>query len=116
MEEYKISFFNSLRWKITSGFLGVLILLSAVYLYISVFTAEMYFQETSQKLNSAIAQHLSDDTEFYNNGKINEVELKKVFHNAMIINPSIEIYLLDVKGEIMTYAAPEKKSNLEQFL
>lgn len=112
MEEYKISFFNSLRWKITTGFLGVLVLLSAVYLYISVFTAEMYFQETSQKLNSAIAQHLSDDTEFYNNGKINEVELKKVFHNAMIINPSIEIYLLDAKGEIMTYAAPEKKIKL----
>jgi len=113
MEEHKIYFFNSLRWKITSGFLGVLILLSAVYLYISVFTAEMYFQETSQKLNSEIAQHLSDETQFFNNGKINEVELKNIFHNAMIINPSIEIYLLDTNGNILTYDAPKEKIKLK---
>ncbi|MEO8399759.1 MAG: hypothetical protein ABI550_08115 [Ignavibacteriaceae bacterium] len=112
-KKIKRRFFDSLFWKIGAAFLLILIIISAVYLYISVFTAEMYYQEANQKLNSEIAPHIASETKCFVNGEINDKVLKDVFHNVMIINPSIEIYLLDTDGKILTYFAPEKKVKLE---
>lgn len=107
------NFFNSLFWKIGATFLITLIILSAVYLYISVYTAEMYFQEASQKLNAEIAPHIASENKCFIDGKANEEALKEVFHDVMIINPSIEVYLLDTEGKILTYFAPNKIIELE---
>jgi len=106
-------FFNSLYWKIGITFLVILILLSAVYLYISVFTAEMYFQEANQKLNAEIAPHIASENQSFIDGKANEEILKNVFHDVMVINPSIEVYLLDAEGKILTYYAPDKKIKIK---
>ncbi len=104
----KTKFFNSLFWKISAIFLIVLVILTAIYMYISVFTAEMYFQETNQKLDSEIAPHIAAENQCFINGKANDEVLKNVFHNIMIINPSLEVYLLDRQGKILTYFAPNK--------
>ena len=109
----KTSFFNSLYWKIAAIFLITLLVLSVIYLYISVYTAEMYFQETSQKLNAEIAPHIAGDNQCFVNGEANEAALQEVFHNVMIINPSIEVYLLNTEGKILTYFAPNKTIELE---
>ncbi len=107
------SFFNSLFWKIGATFLITLLILSAVYLYISVYTAEMYFQEASQKLNAEIAPHIAGENRCFINGEVNEEILKEVFHSVMVINPSIEVYLLDIEGKILTYFAPNKIIKLD---
>jgi len=109
----KHSFFNSLFWKLGATFLVTLLVLSIVYLYISVYTAEMYFQEASQKLNAEIALHIAQENKCFIDGKANEDVLKDVFHNVMIINPSIEVYLLDTEGKILTYFAPNEIIELE---
>jgi two-component system OmpR family sensor kinase len=105
-------FFNSLYWKIGITFLAILLFLSVVYLYISMFTAEMYFQEANQRLNAAIAPHIASENDAFIDGKANEEVLKNVFHDVMIINPSIEVYLLDTEGKILTFYAPDKKIKL----
>jgi len=106
-------FFHSLFWKIGGTFLLILIILSAVYIYISVNTAEMYFQEANQKLNTAIAPLIASENQCFINGEANEKVLQTVFHNVMIINPNIEVYLLNTKGKILTYFAPNKKIQLD---
>jgi signal transduction histidine kinase len=108
----KSSFFSRLYIKIAAIFLIALIIVSVVYLYIAVYTAEMYFQEASQRLNEDVAKHIADENQCFINGKANDEALKKVFHNIMIINPSIEVYLLDTQGKILTYFAPNKKVKL----
>ena len=108
-------FFSSLYWKIGITFLAVLILLSAVYLYIAMFTAEMYFQEANQRLNAEIAPHIASENRAFIDGKANEQILKNVFHDVMIINPSIEVYLLDTEGKILTFYAPDKKIKVERI-
>jgi len=107
-------FFNSLYWKIGATFLAILVLLSTAYLYIAMFTAEMYFQEANQKLNADIAPHIASENQAFIDGKANEQILKSVFHNVMIINPSIEVYLLDANGKILTFYAPDKKIKLDR--
>jgi signal transduction histidine kinase len=101
-------FFNSLYWKISAAFLIILFILSCAYSYIALFTTEMYFQEANQKLDSDIAPHIASENKCFIDGKANDEVLKSVFHNVMIINPSLEVYLLNNDGKILTYYAPNK--------
>jgi len=107
-EKRKPKFYNSLFWKISAVFLITLIIISIVYLDIAVYTAEMYFEEVIQNMNAEVAAHIADQNQCFSNGKANEDGLKEVFHSIMVINPSMEIYLLDTKGNILTYFAPHK--------
>ncbi len=107
------NFFSTLFWKISLTFLLILLVMSAVYIYISVNTAQMYFQETRQKLNSNIAEHIAADTPMFVNDTVNTAALKEVFHNVMVINPSIEVYLLNPNGVILAYYAPNHTVKLK---
>lgn len=113
VSKLKTKFFNSLFWKISAIFLVILIIISAVYMSISVRTAEMYFKETNQKLDAEIAPHIAAGNQCFINGKANTEVLKGVFDNVMNINPSLEVYLLDTNGKILTYYAPDKKVKLD---
>jgi signal transduction histidine kinase len=73
----------------------------------------MYFQETNQKLSAEIAPQIAAENQCFVNGRANTEILKEVFNNVMIINPSLEVYLLDTKGKILTYYAPNKKVRLD---
>ncbi|HEY6436925.1 MAG TPA: hypothetical protein VIY47_10055, partial [Ignavibacteriaceae bacterium] len=73
----------------------------------------MYFQEASQRLNEKVAQHIADENQCFINGEANQEVLKKVFHDVMVINPSIEVYLLNSEGKILTYFAPNKEVKLD---
>ncbi|MFO7447565.1 MAG: HAMP domain-containing sensor histidine kinase [Ignavibacteriaceae bacterium] len=110
----KRKFFHSLFWKIGGAFLAVLIILGLIYVYISAFTAEMYFQEANQKLNAEVAAHIAGETRFFIDGKVNDETIKSIFHNVMVVNPSIEVYLLDTKGNILMYYAPDKIIKLKR--
>lgn len=109
----KTNFFNTLFWKLSAAFSVILILLSAIFIYIAVFSAEMYFQETRQKLDTDIASHIAKENQCFVNGEVNTDVLKNVFHDVMVINPSIEVYLLDIKGNILSYYAPDKTVKVE---
>ncbi|MCB2203698.1 HAMP domain-containing histidine kinase [bacterium] len=102
------SIFSSLYWRISAIFLVLLLVLSAIYIYVAAFTAEMYFQEASQRLNSTVAAQIASDITPFVDGKVNTESLEQVFHNVMVINPSIEVYLLDTTGRILSYYAPNK--------
>jgi len=107
-------FFSTITWKLGITFFSILLLLSGVYLFIAVWTAEMYYQETMQKLGSQIAINIAGENKFFDNGEIHEDNLKKLFHDIMVINPSLEVYLLDIEGNILTYFAPNKKIELKK--
>ena len=71
-KQKKYGFFSSLYWKIAAVFLFALIIISVVYIYIAAFTAEMYYQEASQRLNQEVAQHIADENQFFINGETNQ--------------------------------------------
>ena len=101
-----IKLFNSLFFRISFVFLLILLVISILYIYISVNTAEMYYQETRQKLDFNIASHIANDNKCFKGDSVNFGVLKNVFDNVMMINPSIEVYLLDTNGTILTFYAP----------
>lgn len=105
-------FFRSLYWKLSAVFLVLLLLIGAAYTYLTLFSSEMYFAETSQRINASLAQHIVEDIRPFVDGKPNLDGMNKLFHDVMVVNPSVEVYLLDAGGNILTYDAPKEKIKL----
>lgn len=81
----------------------------AIYLAVSWSSMHRYLQEVNQRFNRDLARNLVADRNLVAQGRIDEAALKETFHQYMVINPSIEIYLLDLDGTILSYSAdPEK--------
>lgn len=106
---------SRLYWRISTLFLVVLFLFSVITLYISIQAARNYSFEVNQNLNRDIAEHAADMMEPYiEDGVINEEGLGDLLHSMMVINPSIEVYLLDTEGNILSYVAPERVVKLKK--
>ena len=69
----------------------------------------LYQQEVAQKLNSTLAEHIVAEQQLIKNQMVNYAVSDSLFHDLMVINPSIELYLLDKQGRVMGYNAPEGK-------
>ena len=50
----------------------------------------------------------------YVGGEIQEAAIQDIMHTMMVINPSVEVYLLDKAGKILTYVSPYKEIEIEQ--
>ncbi|MEZ4825338.1 MAG: HAMP domain-containing sensor histidine kinase [Bacteroidia bacterium] len=103
---------NSLFWRISAVFMVLLIVIGAIYTWITVDTAEQYFLNTHQRLNASIAEHTVKEVPPFLNGEVSKDAMDKIMHSMMAINPAIEVYILDPKGNILTYVAPYKKVKL----
>lgn len=99
--------FRSLYWKLSGTLLLLLAVLAVAYIYIAAFTARMYFQEANQRLNGMVARYIADKTRPITDGRIDHTALQKLFSDVMVINPSVEVYLLDPGGKILAYSAPD---------
>jgi len=91
----------------------VLVLLFAavgvLYTLISTSATVHYMDELNQKLNRDLARNLVADRNLVAEGRIDQMALKETFAQYMVINPSIEIYLLDLSGKILAYSADPGK-------
>jgi two-component system OmpR family sensor kinase len=101
--------FRTLYGKLVAVLAGIFGLIGILTLVLTFFTTRLYLAEVNQKLNRTLAGHLVSEETLLKNGRINPGALKDVFHMLMVINPSIEIYLLDPSGKILAYSAPPGK-------
>src|SRR5499427_5467161 len=97
---------TTLYGKLAAVLLGLLCLIGSLYLGLTLMTTRLYEQEITQKLNRTLAQHLVADNMPLRGGRIDRQALQDIFHLLMVINPSIEVYLLDPQGAILAYSAP----------
>ena len=73
------------------------------------FSTELYQQEVTQKLNRDLAAHAIAEKPLLKDKRVNQEALKGLFNSMMLINPSIEVYLLDAQGGILAFSAPPGK-------
>ena len=62
--------FASLYWRLSATLLLLLAVLAVVYVYITAFTADMYFQEATQRLNAMVAPYIAREVHPFVDGKI----------------------------------------------
>lgn len=97
--------FRSLYAKLSLSLVALLVCVGVLYTLISLSSAQYYLQKTDQKLNLDLAKNLVADRNLVESGTLNEKALSSTFMEYMVINPSIEIYLLDLEGKILSYSA-----------
>ena len=99
--------FNSLYSKIAAGLAAIFLVVGLVFIGVTVFSTDMYQQEVNQKLNTGLAAQIVKERLLMEGGRVNREALRDIFHMLMVINPGIEIYLLDTGGRILTFSAPK---------
>ncbi|NKB70899.1 MAG: HAMP domain-containing protein [Candidatus Latescibacteria bacterium] len=101
---------NSLYGRIAAIFLVLLLVLGLVQSRISLSASMEFAAETDQKLNRNLAADLAKRFAPYLQGdKPDYYGIKHSFHDLMVMNPRVEIYLLEEDGTISAYFAPEEK-------
>ncbi len=101
--------FKNLYTRLAAVLLGLFLAIGVLYTLLTIYTTGLYFQEVNQKLNRVLAQQLVSEKVLLKNGRVNEGALQNVFHMLMVVNPGIEVYLLDPGGTILAYSAPPGK-------
>ena len=107
--------FNNLFWRISAIFFVLLVFVGLSFIYITVHYSGLYFEEINQRLNKNTAKDIADHSTPFTDGKVNEQAMEQMFDHIMSINPSLEVYLLDNDGKILSFYAPEKKIVLDKI-
>jgi signal transduction histidine kinase len=84
---------------------GLLIAIGLVYIVISQSLTQHHMARAEQLFNRSLAGNLVADQHLVADGRIDQSALKETFDRYMTINPSIELYLLDLQGNIVGYSA-----------
>jgi len=92
--------------KLGISFLLIIILIGVIYVLLSLFFSYKFFEETTQKLNANVANHLieekfKDVSPFLEDGTINKPLFGDIMHDMMAVNRGIEVYLLNQTGEVL---------------
>ena len=101
--------FRTLYSRLSLTLFVLLCLVGLILVQLIGHSSVQYQQEVAQKLNSTLAEHIVAEQELIQDQMVNYAVSDSLFHDLMIINPSIELYLLDRQGVIMGYNAPEGK-------
>ena len=101
--------FRSLYGKLALALLSLFLVIGVCFLIIVRFSTDLYYKEITQKLNSEIASYIVAAQQLISDGQVNENEMKDLATHVMRINPSAEVYLLDLDGNILGYSADPAK-------
>ncbi|QCK14859.1 sensor histidine kinase [Mangrovivirga cuniculi] len=92
--------------KLMLTFFFLIILMGSIYVFFSFYFTSKLYDETTQKLNANVANHLieekfKDQAPFLPDGSVNKELFGDIMHDMMAVNRSIEVYLLDKSGTIL---------------
>jgi len=95
--------FNTLYIKLSAALVLLFLLIGVALVLLTRYSHDMYYQEVTQRLNSPVAMYVAGEAPLIENGRVNAGALQALAHQAMIINPSVEVYLLDTTGHVLTH-------------
>ena len=83
--------------------------MAMIVTWLSFDTSQKYYDEANQRLHKGLAQFTSDHLEtFTEDDSLNAAAIDDLMHSMMVINPDVEVYLLDPSGKILSHVAPKK--------
>lgn len=96
-------------WRISGGLILLLAILGICYVSIMKYVERDFIEEANQRLYGSLADTTVNLVRPLVDGDVDTLAIQDIMHSLMVINPSIEVYLLDTTGYIITYVAPKKK-------
>jgi signal transduction histidine kinase len=92
--------------KLSVALLGIVVLIGSGFFVVEQFSTRLYYEEITQRLNASIAMYVTGERQLIEDGVVNNDALSLLAQQAMIINPTVEVYLLDTDGKILAHAMP----------
>lgn len=96
---------SRLSTRLTLALLVILAGTCVAWIALTLFATRLYQEEVDQNLNSPLAHYISKAYPLIDGGAVNNAALKGLFDQLMVINPRIEVYLLDIEGRILAFSA-----------
>ncbi|MFN2438751.1 MAG: ATP-binding protein [Chitinophagaceae bacterium] len=94
---------------------SLITILGLLFILLTYFATTHYHQASTQLLNREVAAHIAEFTSPFENDGINKRKADSVFHDAMVISPSAEVYFLDTTGKVIAYHAKEEEIKLQNI-
>ncbi len=104
---------RSLYSKIAVVFLVLLCLVGAGYIVLSAKLFGMYQQELIQRIHQNLAENIVSSKQLMREGKVDPKTLESVFDSLSAVNPSIDLYLIDLAGKVIGHNGSVGKIKLE---
>ncbi len=92
--------------KLWLAFIVLIAIIGTSYIFITGYFSNVHSEATIQKINASLAEHLIEEkfqnaSPFLEDGSVNKALFGDLMHDMMAVNRSIEVYLLDKKGDIL---------------
>ena len=97
----------NLSQRLSLVFAVLLLVCCGTSAWLQVRSSKMHELEVVQGLSRDLAQHIAHDTVLMDSNGLMPGAVRELFSKLMLVNPSVEVYLLDSEGRIVGNAAPE---------
>ncbi|VVE88696.1 two-component sensor histidine kinase [Pandoraea bronchicola] len=101
------------RWNLTLTqrlslvFAVLLLVCCGTSAWMQVRANRMHEAEVIQGLSRGLAEHIAANAQLMDANGMKPDAVRRLFGQLMVVNPSVEVYLLDMQGRVTGHAAPE---------
>lgn len=106
--------FHSLYQRIALIFAFLLLFFGSLCGGLELIATKHQQQEIVQRLSRNLAKHIAEHWTLFKQNEFDNQAAEELFHMLMVVNPSIELYLLDTEGAILSYNAPPGRVRMQQ--
>ncbi len=96
-----------LSQRLSLAFSALLLACCGVSAWLQIRANDMHEKEVVQGLSRELAKSIALDTQVMGPEGLEPAAIRRMFDQLMVVNPSVEVYLLDPAGRILGHAAPE---------
>jgi signal transduction histidine kinase len=96
----------TLTQRLSLVFALLLLACCGVSAWLQVRSSDLREEEVIQGLSRGLAAHIAQRTELMDAGGLKSDAVRRLFAQLMVVNPSVEVYLLDAQGRIAGDDAP----------
>ncbi len=96
----------TLTQRLSVVFAVLLLICSGTSAWLQVRSNHMHELEVVQGLSRDLAAHIARDTQLMDADGLKPDAVRNLFSQLMLVNPSVEVYLLDINGRVVGNAAP----------
>ncbi|VVE44277.1 sensor histidine kinase [Pandoraea nosoerga] len=97
----------SLTQRLSLVFALLLLVCSGTSAWMQVRANRMHEAEVIQGLSRGLAEHIAANAQLMDANGMKPDAVRRLFGQLMVVNPSVEVYLLDEQGRITGHAAPQ---------
>jgi len=97
----------TLSQRLSLAFSALLLACCGASAWLQIRANDMHEKEVVQGLSRELAKSIALDTQVMGPEGLEPAAIRRMFDQLMVVNPSVEVYLLDPAGRILGHAAPE---------